>query len=67
MANAAFILKTGAIWESTGLVSVTKTITEWLLLEWIYGCRKIVVIGKSAVKIMLFQIAFDDEITGSVD
>lgn len=28
MANAAFILKTGAIWESTGLVSVTKTITE---------------------------------------
>lgn len=26
-----------------------------------------VVIGKSAVKIMLFQIAFDDEMTGSVD
>lgn len=26
-----------------------------------------VVIGKSAVKIMLFQIAFNDEMTGSVD
>lgn len=66
-ANAESIFKTGAIWECKGLVSVTRTITEWLLLEWIHGCRKIAVIGKSAVKIMPFQIAFDGKMTGSVD
>lgn len=56
----------GAIWESTGLILVSRTIIECVLLECIYGCMK-KVIGNSAEKIVLFPIAFCDDMTSSVD
>lgn len=56
----------GTIWESIGLILISRTIT-WFFLKCIYECVKKVVLGKSADKIMLFLIAFYDEMTRPVD